>query len=128
MLPQAHAFWPDGDLPGTEQALEKLRKEMEKPLPDRRQAADLARHAANLLGGWLGEIRRGQFSQPGHIRKMLLSLSRDPPSESWDRTLRRYLAMSAMYHALRDLNPQDRDLEFKKDLDRLARDLESGHR
>ncbi len=90
-------------------ALQKLRDEMKKPSPARKQVSKEAHVAAEQLDQCLPP--RNPYG-PEAIQQLLRSVRQDAKqAETWDQEAQRYLAAAALYHALADLggaDPEDR--------------------
>jgi hypothetical protein len=105
--------------------LESLRREMIKPYPDPATVAAEARRAAGELDGLLRGFQGSRFDPP-EIRGLMASLSgeaRRAKLLNWDRAAQLYLALAALYHAQRDLAPDQADPRWRRTLGAMVEEL-----
>ncbi len=92
--------------------LATLRRVMARRVPPRGEAADLATRASARLAGWLRQTAHEPPLGPAQLKPWLLerfsALEKDQ-AEDWDRQTQDYLAVAALHHALKDLDPKFQD-------------------
>jgi hypothetical protein len=105
--------------------LEGLRREMNTPYPDPATVASEARRAAGELDVLLRGFQGTRFDPP-EIRSLMDSLAgeaRGAKALNWDRAAQLYLALAALYHAQRDLAPEQVDPRWRATLKKMVEEL-----
>jgi hypothetical protein len=106
--------------------LRELTKEMQKPLPNRKQIADQAHRASTELFQLLGAAEKVPYDRTA-LEQKFNSIRRDDPkiaATDWDGAAQVYLALAALYNALGDMNGGNRDPAARDSLKERARRLE----
>jgi hypothetical protein len=132
MLPHVFALRSTEDSATIRSTLNALRQEMQKPLPDRGSVAKQAQKAIEQLSPWLARLSQGKYDDPVLLRQLLSSLETEdkPVALNWDAEGQRFLAMTALYQALRDHEPRQSEPKFRAYLQHLGGQLlfPSGYR
>jgi hypothetical protein len=117
LLPQAVALDGNRPLP----LLDALRKEMRKPLPDRRKVAEEARQTARQLASTLAGAGQRTL-QPAQLRQAIREVVRQN-ADTWDSAAQLYLALAALHQGLGDLSPQRGNPAMRSALQGLSEPL-----
>jgi hypothetical protein len=104
-------------------ALDDIREEMNKPLPQAKQVAEDARAAADLLQAWLKHHGRTRLDA-GAMRRTLGVLKDEQAATDWDSGAQRYRAMTALHRTLGNVEPRPDDRKFDDVLHEMARRLQ----
>ncbi len=111
-------------------ALDKLAAEMQKPLPDRGEAAKQARAAADMLRdaatAWTNPAKRLDI---GELRKWIDAVRTEQVgcTGTWDCDTQRFLALAALHNTLTDLGGGAMDPATRKELEATAKRLRFPH-
>jgi hypothetical protein len=89
--------------------LATIRKLMAERYPDRDQVARLAKAAADQLNQALPSVARSSYNNPNLLAQRLGRLAADQPPQGWDTAAQRYLALTAVYRTMGDLDPRRRN-------------------
>lgn len=89
--------------------LTTIRQLMAERYPDRDKVAQLARAAADQLNQALPMVARSRYNNPDLLAQRLVRLAADQPPQGWDAAAQRYLALTAVYRTLGDLDPARRN-------------------
>lgn len=113
--------------PAFDKALDALRREMARPLPDRGRVAREAGAAARALSGRLTALDRAPARDAAAVRQEFDALwkERAKLAGDWDGAAQSYLALAALYNALTDLDPGQRDPAVRDQLRDMAAKLRS---
>lgn len=106
----------DPDARELARGLADLRREMEKPLPDRQLVREQARQLAGRLNPWLHDLEGAPCQAAAALRERIRTLTGNGQKAAgvdWDQATQRYLAAAAFYQAMTDLNPADQDPGLK---------------
>jgi hypothetical protein len=109
-------------------SLEELRKEMEKPLPDRVKVAQQSEAGARQLTEWLGTLNAGSYKDPTLLGRTLDRLANEEKRtrSSWDGAAQLYLGLAALYQARRDVDASYRNPQLKAALQEMVKQLDLG--
>ncbi len=126
MLPQAlHGPNAKGD-GRIVSILSELKKEMEKPSPNRNQVAERARGIGAQLGRLLTQEEKRHYERTA-VENLFQSIRTDEQkttAANWDGAAQVYLALAALYNALGDMDPGHRDARMRDSLKARAKQLE----
>ncbi len=121
MLPRAEIFVGSEPV-----SLEALRREMQKPLPDRAKVTAAARNLALQLGAEAGKAARGKTFDIALLRTTFSNVARDERElhgATWDGAAQSYLALAALHHAMTDLDPAWREPAVRSAIVEMREDL-----
>ncbi|MBY0526758.1 MAG: cytochrome c family protein [Gemmataceae bacterium] len=114
-------------------SLEALKKEMDRPLPNRDKVTDLARKAAAALGTRQATFNRQQPWGGRDVHNWFAgveALVDKPPREltrNWDSASQGFLALAALYNGMTDLDPKLGNADTAKRLQRMPVELRFPH-
>jgi hypothetical protein len=100
--------------------------EMQKPLPDRRRVAELAKKLADRLAGLTKNLDQLQFN-PQRLTELTAKIRRGRKASedaSWDSATQYYLSLAALLHARKDCIHSDRDPDLEAALRVLVKQLQ----
>jgi hypothetical protein len=126
MLPHVFALHSTEDSSAIRSALNALKQEMQKPGPERALVSKQAQRAAELINHWLARLSQGKYDDPALLRQLLTSMQTEDKQAAhyWDAEGQRYLAMAALYQALRDREPKHPEPAFRAYIEQLGIQLQ----
>lgn len=107
-------------------AVNRVREEMQKPLPDRAKVVEEAREAVRLLMPAAHRVARTRCEDWASLQGTFARIARDDApiaAGSWDGAAQVYLALAALYNAEGDLYPHQRDPRVKGYLEWMSKEL-----
>jgi hypothetical protein len=106
--------------------LGEIKKEMQKPSPNRRRVAEQTQRARTELAQYLAGVEKVHYGREALQRKYD-SVRKDDQniaSANWDGAAQMYLALAALYNALGDMDSGHRDPALRDSLKGMAKRLE----
>jgi hypothetical protein len=106
--------------------LGEIKKEMQKPSPNRKRVAEQTQRARTELAQYLAGVEKVHYGREALQRKYD-SVRKDDQniaSANWDGAAQMYLALAALYNALGDMDSGHRDPALRDSLKGMAKRLE----